>query len=329
MADRARFDGLAAAIEACPEFTLARYWCDADVTVARADAERKGRPDDVLADGGVDVIVLDCETRVAVSQSLAAISKGIHCWRSAPLGRNFSESVAVAKAARGASTCFALESRWEQNRALVRQMIERVDSFVPLCSEIDVSGKGPVLSDWRYGATEAGGGVLLQDAYASLEMLIGLRRLPDSVYAAIGRYRRPTMSPPREIEDFADLSMRYEGDGSAHLRATWDLNPPARSSRHHSGQHSLHADEDRIAVVNATGDTLHASQLPKHDDEAAMLAFAADIVGNQGRDARWRVIERHLAVSAVIDAAYLSARTCHAESPRKLYSLEGWPEPRE
>jgi hypothetical protein len=40
-------------------------------------------------------------------------------------------------------------------------------------------------------------------------------------------------------------------------------------------------------------------------------------------------LERHMAVSALLQATYLSARTGQPESPLKLYEVQGWPEPQQ
>lgn len=329
VADAGRCESLAHAIESCPEFSLACYWTPTEQVVFPGSATRMTHPADVLVEGGVDAIVLDCETRRAATLAVEAMGRGVHCYLQPPLGRSFSEAVGVCKAAKSSPARLMVRSRWEQIRDDVRQMMTQAADFAVVCSELEVATNGPDATDWRYGKNETGGGVLLQDGYELLETMIGIRRLPDAVYAAVNRQRRPANSPAREIEDFADVSMRYEDDGTAHLRASWLLKEQQKAAAHHSSTHTVTITADRLALRDLDGATVADEKLPAEDDEAEMLRFAAAIVKDHDAARRLRVVERHLAVSALIDSAYLSARTCHAESPRKLYSIEGWPEPRE
>ncbi len=53
------------------------------------------------------------------------------------------------------------------------------------------------------------------------------------------------------------------------------------------------------------------------------LVPVASLAGETERVA----LERHLAVTALLEALYLSARTGQPETPRKFYEVQKWPEP--
>ncbi|RMF73920.1 MAG: hypothetical protein D6744_15095, partial [Planctomycetota bacterium] len=56
-----------------------------------------------------------------------------------------------------------------------------------------------------------------------------------------------------------------------------------------------------------------------------MQRFFGAIRTEAERRANDETLDRHLAVTAVLETLYLSARTGQSENPRSLYELERWP----
>jgi len=276
----------------------------------------------LLARSGVSVAVFGSSSRIGFELAQTAIAAGIHVWRRPPLGRTFGEAVEAAQHARGALSVYRVASHWEHERAAVRDCLRAAGDARPLISEAFVAAAGPPLASWRSGEAEAGGGVLLQDAYAALEQLVAVRGMPETVWAAVERCRRRANEPPRETEDVALVILRY-ANGSALLRATWDVHAPGVLIRHHGptwtttqSDATLRAetpDGAAPAGLTATSDVLRAE----------LEAFVRLVRGQEPREENLAAIGRHLAVSAVLEAAYLSARTGQPESPRRLYAVHG------
>jgi hypothetical protein len=66
--------------------------------------------------------------------------------------------------------------------------------------------------------------------------------------------------------------------------------------------------------------------LPMQPTPAELSRFVAAIRDAGSREANDRTLERHLAVTALCETAYLSARTGQPEYPAKLYEVQKWPE---
>jgi predicted dehydrogenase len=195
-------------------------------------------------------------------------------------------------------------------------------------SEVRISAPGPAQASWKTRSAQAAGGVLADSAaYSMLEALVATRGLPESVSACGGSYRR-TMDDgtQAETEDTAVALLRYHGGGLAWIRATWNAPPFEQVLVHHGEGLSVSLTDQQATLMDGTGAVLDTRPLPPNY-LAEELARFADQVAGQARERSSRALERHLAVSALLEATYLAARTNQPESPRKLYEVMNLPEP--
>lgn len=279
----------------------------------------------LAAQGGIDALVACAAPRAMVDLSAIAAAHGVHLWRLPPPGRSFVETTETVQRHRAAGLVYRIASWWDLVAEGVRACLERADGLRPLFSEVYVRAAGPTLEQWPASQVDFGGGVLAADAYGMLEALIALRGLPDSVNAATGRCRRPPAGAPRETEDLALAILRYEGGGLGIIRAAWDIQPFKQTTLHHSADHSMRLTPEEAAVVDAS--YRRVAQRPLRQD--LLLNELAVLAGEiRGERDPFPAQERHIAVAALLEAAYLSARTGQPESPQKLYDVQKWPLPR-
>jgi hypothetical protein len=113
------------------------------------------------------------------------------------------------------------------------------------------------------------------------------------------------------------------------VQATWDIPPYGWTVEHHGAKVSIALDAQRVAVRAADGEILH--ERPLHTEPYVRQEIDRFVQSARSRtsgttpEATW---ERHLAVTALLQAMYLSTRTGQPESPFKFYEVQGWPEPR-
>ncbi len=281
----------------------------------------------LIAQGGVDVIVTGSSPRVGAALGEIAAEHGVHVWQPPPLGRNFAEAIEAARRLKTTETVYRVASWWEHVGAQVRWALNFEPGCKPLFSEVQVSAAGPALQSWRSSQVDAGGGVLAFDAYASLEALTAIRGLPESVAGTVAKCRSSSTGAPRETEDVAIAILRYEDGGVACVRATWDIPPPVQITLHHGSKLSVRYDDNSAAVLDSDGRLLEERLLPPGFLAAEMERLTAEITRQPDHEAAAAAIERHLAVSALLEAIYLSARTEHPEIPRRLFEVQKWPQP--
>jgi predicted dehydrogenase len=281
----------------------------------------------LIAQGDLDALVIGSSPRVGVAVGHVALEHGLPVWRPPPLGRNFAEALEVARRLQATDVVYRVASWWEHVQAELHWALGFDAGCKPVFSELHVSAAGPPLQSWRSSQVDAGGGVLTCDAYAALEALVAVRGLPESVIGVIGRCRRRFSEAPRETEDVASAIMRYENRGMVAVRATWDLAPLGQTTWHHGAELSVRYDETAVAVSGPDGAVLEQRPLPAGFLEAEMTRLASEVAGAAPANAASARRDRHVMVAALLETAYLSSRTGHPETPRRLYEVQRWPEP--
>lgn len=316
---------LRAAIAACGEVTLA---AQAGVPQSAADPSAEWFDDRrvLIAQSSVDAVVLAISPRVDTELTIVAAEHGKHVFRVPPLGRNFADAVEVVRRIRAAGVVLRAVSAWEPRSATIRSVLERTDGFRAIFSEAQVSARGPALQSPWSNMVESGGGVLLCDGYALLESIIAVRDLPESVHADLGRCRGLGSGTPRETEDFVAAVLRYEGGGAAAVRVAWDLGPTESRVIHHGASASLVVDDAGVGVLAPDFQESHRRTFDGDDLASELQQFVRDARTPTAVRSPDDSTERHIAVSAVIEAIYLSARTGQPEIPRKLFEVQSWAE---
>lgn len=280
----------------------------------------------LLANPEVEALVLATSTRDDVALAAAAVQRGAHVWRFPPLARNFAEAVEVARLIGKQQVVYRVASWWEHVADHTWNELNWPEAFQPLLSELRVSAAGPTQASWRARSADAAGGVLAQEAYDLLEALCATRGLPESVSATIGVFHHAPATTPRETEDTAVAMLRYAG-GAAVVQATWDTVPPERLLGHHGRAISARLTEDEAVLGDGAGKVFDRRPLPTEYLVAELRQFA-EWVRAATHDRATACLKQHLATSALLEAAYLAARTGHPETPQKFYEVQGWPLPR-
>ncbi len=321
-----RLDLVAPAVQACPLLELTGQ---SGMPQAAALPKVPWLDDwRVLMDqADLQAILLATTTRNDAELGAMAAQRGLHVWRLPPLARSFAEAAEIAGNIKRHATIYRLASWWEHVADHVWHELDWPENFQPLFSDLRISAVGPVAGSWRTSMNEAGGGVLANDGYAQLEALVAVRGLPESVSAAVGSCRPQPGGAAGDAEDTALAILRYSGGGMAAVRATWNLPPIEQQLLHHGQVATVRLTGEEASVSDADGGLRDRHPL-SGDYLASDLHRFVQWVGGDARDRAAEAVERHLAISALLDTVYLSARTGHPESPRKFYEVQGWPLPR-
>ena len=326
IADGPGLDSLAAVIDAC---LLIQPLGQAGMppSAGLPEVPRFEDPRVLLAQPGLEAVMLATSTRNDVALATMASERGLHVWRLPPLARSFAEATEVAARVKKLATVYRVASWWEYVTDHVWHELQWPADFTPLFSDLRVSVRGPLPTAWRARLADAAGGALANAGYSLLEALVAVRGLPDRVAGVIGKCRQGATGPARETEDTAAAILHYADGGTAVVRATWDLPPFEQQMTHHGRTNSAALTDEEVVLTDAEGNILDRRPLPGEFVASELLRFV-EFVRGQARDRATAPLERHLAVNALLEAAYLAARTGHPESPRKFYQVQGWPEPR-
>jgi predicted dehydrogenase len=284
----------------------------------------------MLAQSGIQAVLVATSARAAPGLSELAAERRLCVWRLPPVARSFAEAAEFTQRCRKQGWYCRVASWWEAVAEQVRWGLEYDEGVKPGYTEIRVAAVGPSVQSWRASLVDAPGGVLATDGYQMLEALVGARGLPESVSAVVANVRRRPGEVPRETEDVATALFRYEGGRSAAVHATWDVPPFAQSTAHHGPELTVVLRPDGVAVHSRAGELLDEDTLAPDDFLRGELErFVAAVRQPDLASPQGVTLERHMAVTALLQATYLSARTGQPESPLKFYEVQGWPEPQQ
>lgn len=241
-------------------------------------------------------------------------------WMLTPVARRFDEAVEILDRFEKAGCPIAVARAWGIETAMQPEAIDvnRLGRFflaggnVTICTEEDL--------DWRGDSVRAGSGVLLDRGYELVDLVVKLMGLPATVYAAARGVSRPGTRFPYDTEDTAVVVCQFAGGGLAVLSACWTAGPQRCEIEFLGTEGSIRIDPQRVVCRDRTGERiLSETGRAANPLLASIENFLASL---RGAPERMRSSVRdHLATMAVIQAAYLSARTGQPESPGKIFEM--------
>ena len=248
---------------------------------------------------------------------------GIALCKPYPLGRDFDEAVSFVKRFAKANLGLYVNSpyRYCGGHQALAQWLGALGQVHLIEDEYFLSAKlGCPVTGWRASKAQAGGGVLLEGAYPGLELITSQFGLPELVHCVTKTGLCGQSERPYETEDLSLLELSF---GSGILGRSLALRVSAESARRTVWHGAKGRMTLRAASVSFKPIDGRATVRRFRDSSAKPYARqAADLVqvlrGEQPATSTGR---EHLLPMAVIEAAYLSARTGQPESPSHFYEL--------
>jgi len=285
----------------------------------------------LLAEARPRVVFL-CVPPAAGAELVGACAKrGIHVCKAPPLGRSLAEGVALVSQMEQAGLKLAVDAsrRFAGSYRRAGQLRGRLGE-VFLGRAHYLFNWGPRLG-WRGDKATAGGGALLELGYPPIDLLVWLLGVPEEVYGLTAAGHRPAEAgaggevlPPYDTDDTAAAILRFARGCMATVVATRASGPVSEELTLHGRGGSLTVNSDSCLLRDPDGNVLDQLVEPGSPVEAARRA-AEGFLRAVAADARsWDCSGReNLLPLAVIEAIYLSDRTCHPESPARLLRTHG------
>lgn len=256
---------------------------------------------------GLDVMVVALEPYQTRDILPLAADQGIAVFHSAPFARTVREGRQIVERFEGRGVPLVVAREWSHH-GLPRagsDFLNHPDHIYTVIADIEVACNA---LGWRGDAARAGGGVLLNGAYEVVDWLVAGLGLPEAVYAVCGFAQVPGTTRSYDTEDHVAMVLRLSGDRSVTLTVR-------RSER---------TNDRRITVVGTNGTLIHTGNVPGQAADDQMEADAdvelltqVGAVAVPGTD-KPSAAREHLSALAVIEAAYLSARTGSPEVPSRF-----------
>lgn len=263
---------------------------------------------------GLDLLIVALEPFQSGEFLLLAAKQGISVLHKAPFARSVSEARRLLAAFDGADATLTVARPLLGERAFVG--LGDPALLVGGVRAADVRVRVQTTGDgWRGDARRAGGGVLLNGAYEQLDWLLAMMGVPETVFAQSSEVVAPGAAKNYDTEDVAMLSLRFSGGRVATLTA-------ARGMDKNSWQIEL-IGSDGVVRIEPSGLSVTARHASRPRRRLARTPNAmVPVLDSAGAPGKTRgPVSRaadHLETLAVIEAAYLSARTGAVELPSRF-----------
>jgi len=256
-----------------------------------------------------------------------AMKKKFNILKLAPVARDFEEAAELVHLAEEQNIQFAVgnSSRFARSFVKLRQYlvegkIEHIYLMTAFCNVGDQAQPG-----WRTDPKLAGGGVLLHDCYRMIDQVVSNFDMPQQVYSLNTNQAQDKQQRLYLTEDTAIVSMKFSdtfiGNFIASRRA--GAEPKEEFLKVYGKDIILTADDTHLTVsdglgrigeeIKCDGDELACTTELLENFAGSILSPATNKPCGSGRE--------NLKNMAVIESAYLSARTGFPEEPARILQM--------
>ncbi|HIJ67760.1 MAG TPA: Gfo/Idh/MocA family oxidoreductase [Planctomycetes bacterium] len=197
--------------------------------------------------------------------------------------------------------------------------INLITAVKNLPKDIQHPGRDRWLSDPQL----AGGGVLLRNCYEIVDLIVGSFGIPQQVYC-VNTNQAPDKQQRLSItEDTTVLTMKFSDTRVAGLVASRVFGPTRQMLQMHTENEYLTASEDNLTVWDNLGNVIERFQFESSETEATeeMLENFAHTLLGPDKNPIGSEENSILHNMAVVESAYLSARTTMPEEPAKILEM--------
>lgn len=256
----------------------------------------------------------------------SAIRKKFNVLKLPPVGRDFGEASELAKLARENEVIFtvASASRFSQRHKILQEFIEQQEER-PLLITASCGYSSANRPGWYNDPKLAGGGVLLKNCYGVIDELVTAFGVPEQVYStntntAADRRQRHALA-----EDIAVVIMRFSDNFCVNLVAKRSSGENERSEtlEFHYRDKVVTVSDRSFNVSDIEGKNLTKKRFGEESGSAMrqmLESFALSCLEPEENKPVSTAAE-HLSNIAVIEAAYLSARTQMPEEPGRILTM--------
>jgi predicted dehydrogenase len=278
----------------------------------------------------VDCLLVAAETHTCDEQIKTAIKRKFNVLKASPPARTFAEALEFVELAKSENVQFAIANsgRFRASTVAARDLIVqgRLGHIFLIAAACTFSAEDRPA--WQIDPQVAGGGVLLHDCYRVLDQVLWEFPLPEQVYAL-----KTNQAPDKQqrlclTEDTAVVSMRFNDAFMGSLVAT-------RNRENQAGRVcvEVHGKEGRLTVTDAEVTLARSGQedqIWRYQEteqvlmERLLSSFAQSLLTPDQHEFPGTGAES-LKNMAVLESAYLSAKTGFPEEPARILRMAGRP----
>ncbi len=298
------------------EKAAARYGCEPYTDYRQLIVQNK-----------VDCLLVAADIHTCDEHLKTAIRKKVNVLKLAPPARGFEEALEYVQMAEHEKIVFAIANpaRFRTSYVTAHELIGQghIEHIFLVTAHCNAGGMDRPA--WYSDPKLAGGGVLMHDCYQVLDQILWNFSLPQQVYALNTNQARDKQQRLYLTEDTAVVSMKFSDALLGNVLATRceEIGPDETHLRVFGRNALLTMTPGRVTLRTHTG---HDDQEWNYDEDDGevmqrlLSGFAQSVMGRDEPGAISSAAE-NLKNMAVLESAYLSARTGFPEEPARILQL--------
>lgn len=252
----------------------------------------------------------------------SACERGVAVFQTTPWAANLETAAAHVQAFVAADRPYALACPWGNEPAYAALWAEPSVLGRVYAAEVQVHAgtEAPAGSDGATGSSPCG--LLRQEAYPPLDLLHHCCGLPEQVQAVPAWSRPRRRQHPGQAEDALMMVCRYGEGRAAGLTAHRTEAEPRWQITLCGTLGTMQVSDTSWQLLSPTGPPTETRRVrTAQPHRAGLRAFAEQVAA--GETPGPAAAQAHLPTLAIIESAYLSAKTGHPESPAHLLDMVG------
>ncbi|MBW8014818.1 MAG: Gfo/Idh/MocA family oxidoreductase [Planctomycetes bacterium] len=257
-----------------------------------------------------------------------AIKEGIHVIRLVPPGLDFESTADFIRMARRNNVRYFVANFWrpEPGFARLREHLKAtpIDKFRLIQAVCNFPGEiDNIHSRWLSDPKLTGGGVLLRNCYEMIDLIVSNFGVPEQVYSINTNHAPDRQQRLSITEDTAIVTMKFSDTLLGNLLASRIFGPPVEVLRLHTAENVLAVKADSFIILDNNGSIIEETkfQVSKTDCMKETLSSFAESILSPKNHPLTDAEDAYINTMAVIESAYLSARTAAPEEPQRILNM--------
>jgi UDP-N-acetyl-2-amino-2-deoxyglucuronate dehydrogenase len=257
-----------------------------------------------------------------------AIKEGIHIIRLVPAGLDFESTADFIRMARKNDVRYFVANFWrpEPGFARLREHLKAtaIEDFHLIQAVCNFPGEiDDIHSRWLSDPKMAGGGVLLRNCYEMIDLIVFNFGVPAQVYSINTNHAPDRQQRLSITEDTAIVTMKFSDTLLGNLMASRTFGPPVEVLRLHTAENVLAVKADSFTIQDNDGNIIEDTkfQADKSDCMKKTLTKFAQSLLSPDEYPLANAEEADMNNMAVIESAYLSAKTAAPEEPQRILNM--------
>ncbi len=276
----------------------------------------------------LDILFVAVPLHICDEHVVAAMKKNFHIVKLGPPALGFEQAAELSRQAgkQNVRIITVNPSRFLPTFKLLAECVqsEKVENFHLITAVCNLPKQPDNDSErWLNDPQLAGGGVLLRNAYEIIDQIVRNFGIPQQVYSLNTNIAPDKQQRLSITEDTAIATMKFSDTLICNLIASRIIGPQYRGLRLYGKDKCMTVTETDFTVFDSLGEVIQQNRhdISRADATVAMLENIALVLQSDAKNAVFADENADLNNVAVIESAYLSAKTSMPEDPARILKM--------